>query len=122
MSQISFDLKPGNILLGPNRVPKIGLTANHRYTNLKDSVLAATILVYTAPERLQSPAEYNTEIADVYSFGILMWAVLSRTKPYESTVTKGKTERSNLVSLQFSSMLVCAYGFLTYFGCATFFC
>jgi serine/threonine protein kinase len=45
--------------------------------------------VYMAPELMTDDAhigKYDGSQVDVYSFGILMWAVLTRSKPYETSV------------------------------------
>ena len=39
---------------------------------------------YMAPELLES--SLKSPAADMFSFGIMMWAVASRQKPYEATV------------------------------------
>jgi serine/threonine protein kinase len=55
--------------------------------------------IYMAPELMTAEASsvYGSKV-DVYAFAILMWAVLTRTRPYESSVMKKRLTLWALVS------------------------
>jgi serine/threonine protein kinase len=57
--------------------------------------------VYMAPELMSDSrsTEYDGSLVDVYSFGILMWAVLTRTKPYAAVSDKRNLNLWALVGL-----------------------
>jgi len=76
---IHRDLKPSNILMAPDHVAKIadfGISRASECTSTKTSIGTPT---YMAPELFMT-MKYGFKI-DVYSFGMIMWQMLSGKKP-----------------------------------------
>jgi serine/threonine protein kinase len=102
------DLKPQNVLLcfqdGRNVAKIADFGLSRTITGHKDVIEQGEKTanvgtpLYMAPE-LMSSAKHTTYDAsvDIYSFGVLMWAVLSRDQPYSKEV---KRDRLNLWSLR----------------------
>jgi len=77
------DLHPGNILLDQNRfrayICDLGLCRHvNQEANTDDCVFG--VLPYIAPEVLKGKS--YTQAADIYSFGIIMWVLVSREHPF----------------------------------------
>ncbi|AQN68650.1 protein tyrosine kinase (PTK) family protein [Saudi moumouvirus] len=82
------DLKSLNLLLDSKwnvKVSDFGLTKFRSELNKNKSIeqLIATIH-WTAPEILNDNPEIDFTLADIYSFGIIMWELMTRKKPYEN--------------------------------------
>jgi len=76
------DLKPGNVLItaaGVLKVSDFGLS-RARQANMTDKMSSVGTFEYMAPEVIRSEP-YNEKV-DVYSFGVLMWEMLTRKLPY----------------------------------------
>ena len=93
-SYIHRDLKPSNILLTDRLFPLIsdfGLTKWYHPDSSEELTLCGTPR-YTAPEIIRGENNYNTSV-DVYSYGLIMFEMLTCIAPYESLAKK-----SNLIS------------------------
>lgn len=84
---LHLDLKPSNVLLDNDlhvRIADFGLSRFKRGTSAAGAVddYGGT-LEYMPPESLKDDVNYRpTQVFDVYSYGILMWAVLTEEVPY----------------------------------------
>jgi len=85
---VHLDVKPANILVTSNDVCKLGDfgcckvlpdSGQGSPTTPTNSYLTGT-LAYRSPELLKG--EYPTCAADIYSYGICLWQMLRREKPY----------------------------------------
>jgi len=56
---------------------------NHAATQTTTKIRRGTV-PYMAPEVHKNPSVSRTTTYDVYSFGILLWALLSEEKPFEN--------------------------------------
>ena len=81
------DLKPGNILLDENNYPLLTDFGSSRTYNLKNVVEATPFtgsLAYDAPEVLnETIIEKNVPKADIFSYGMLVYEILTGKKPYD---------------------------------------
>nr|WNL49984.1 serine threonine protein kinase [Marseillevirus sp.] len=75
------DIKSSNVLVNELWVAKISDFGFARLKQENTTMTSVGSTAYMAPEVL-SGQRYN-EKADVYSFGVLIWEVLTRKKPYE---------------------------------------
>ncbi|XP_014773578.1 serine/threonine-protein kinase mos [Octopus bimaculoides] len=80
---VHLDLKPTNIIITDNDVCKIcdfGCSQCVKWPVVETSSLSGTA-TYIAPELLKG--KQPTKKCDVYSFGIILWQMLSRKVPFE---------------------------------------
>lgn len=81
---IHRDIKPQNILLTPDGIPKVadfGLAVSLQETR-EGAVAAAGTPTYMAPE--QARGETPTPASDIYSLGVVMYMMLSGKVPYKA--------------------------------------
>src|SRR3989344_3156664 len=76
---IHRDLKPSNLLVDENWNVKV---ADFGFARIKEDVTMTRCSTpcWTAPEVIRG--EKYDERADVFSFGVIMWEVLTRKQPY----------------------------------------
>ncbi|XP_069128226.1 serine/threonine-protein kinase mos-like [Argopecten irradians] len=84
---VHLDIKPANILISPDGVCKIGDLGCSQILEAETGKASPTqrssltgTFAYRAPELLCGDAP--TRKADIYSFGVTMWQMLSRENPY----------------------------------------
>lgn len=84
MQILHFDIKPHNILLDENFVPKVSDFGLARSCPLRDNIVSLTAargtLGYIAPELFYKNIGGVSYKADVYSFGMLLMEMASRRK------------------------------------------
>ena len=64
------------------QVSDFGLTGFKDSVKRKDETLALGSVPWMAPEVLEEQNGLDYSLADVYSFGVIMWEVLTREQPY----------------------------------------
>ena len=87
---IHRDLKPENILLDDDFYPHItdfGLSKFFQSGHSKEQSQACGTTLYEAPEIISTATKYDYE-ADVYSFGIVMYEVVTNLIPYPDFINK----------------------------------
>jgi eukaryotic-like serine/threonine-protein kinase len=86
---IHRDLKPGNILVGPDGVPKVvdfglaSLAESDAATRLTVSGQVLGTLPYIAPEQLERETDVADTRADVYALGVILHELLTGRLPVE---------------------------------------
>mmetsp|Transcript_30239 Transcript_30239/g.76059 ORF Transcript_30239/g.76059 Transcript_30239/m.76059 type:complete len:512 (+) Transcript_30239:118-1653(+) len=87
---IHRDLKPGNILLdrfGNVSLSDFGLSEELKYGRNTDTVfLWKGTFIYMAPEVMTR--DFFNEKIDVYSFGMILWQLMSRKLPFDDIETR----------------------------------
>lgn len=87
---IHRDIKPDNILIDDDYSPRISDFGLSKFFDPDNSMYQSTnnigTLLYAAPEVLKGE-NYGPK-ADVYSFGILMYEILTSTKAYKDSIPK----------------------------------
>ena len=83
------DLKSLNLLLDAKwnvKVSDFGLTRFKEQIkrNQQEQLMQGGSIHWTAPEVLNESSYIDHEAADVYSFGIILWEVLTRLDPFAS--------------------------------------
>ena len=88
------DLKPGNILLDDHLHPHIIDFGQSKF-NPNDQLMQQSQCfgtpLYLAPECIETDL-YNSK-ADVYSFGIIMYEIVTKSNPYPITITRLKRNK-----------------------------
>ena len=92
MQILHFDIKPNNILLDENFVPKVSDFGLARSCALENSIVSMTAvrgtLGYIAPELFYKNIGRVSHKADVYSFGMLLFEMASRKKNVRGNAEK----------------------------------
>ncbi|XP_077083580.1 receptor-interacting serine/threonine-protein kinase 3 [Siphateles boraxobius] len=90
---LHLDLKPSNVLLNDSLDAKItdfGLSrvarSVSRCTGEREEDEGGT-LVYMPPEALQSVHYKPSKASDVYSYGVLLWSIITGKEPYSGAVS-----------------------------------
>ncbi|XP_069489909.1 receptor-interacting serine/threonine-protein kinase 3 isoform X2 [Ambystoma mexicanum] len=87
---LHLDLKPSNVLLDSElhvRIADFGLSRFKRGSSFATGTAEnyGGTLEYMPPEGLKEDVNYRpTQVFDVYSYGILIWAVLTGQEPYSA--------------------------------------
>ncbi|XP_025019625.1 receptor-interacting serine/threonine-protein kinase 1 isoform X2 [Python bivittatus] len=96
------DLKPDNILVDEDfhiKIADLGVACFKNWSRLtkeetsrqrkikQTSKSNAGTLSYMAPEHLQDINTMPVEKSDIYSFGIVLWAIFANKEPYENAVS-----------------------------------
>jgi serine/threonine protein kinase len=86
ISFIHRDMKSENILLDENKLPVICDFGSSRRVNPQEALKTGEIGTpnYMAPEFIR--AEAYTQKVDVYSYGMILWEMLTRTTPFSGMV------------------------------------
>ncbi|XP_010533927.1 PREDICTED: inactive leucine-rich repeat receptor-like serine/threonine-protein kinase At1g60630 [Tarenaya hassleriana] len=91
------NLKSSNVLLGPDFescLTDYGLTMLHNPDSVEET--SAASLFYRAPES-RDPRKASTQLADVYSFGVLLLELLTGRTPYQDLVQEHGSDISHWV-------------------------
>jgi serine/threonine protein kinase len=83
------DVKPSNLLVDENWNVKVADFGFARIKEENSTMTRCGTPCWTAPEIIRG--EKYDERADVYSFGLIMWEVLTRRQPYEGRNFMGVT-------------------------------
>jgi len=79
---IHRDLKPANILLDDNNIPKITDYGRSRTITASHMTSGIGSPIYMAPELMRKDTRNYKYEVDIYSFGILLWELLTKQVPY----------------------------------------
>ncbi|RWS14674.1 putative serine/threonine-protein kinase-like protein [Dinothrombium tinctorium] len=85
-SVVHLDLKPSNIIISPNFICKlVDFGCSQKLSDDNNHIVTVCDLgfgtpAYTAPEIFEGL--FPTEKCDIYSFGIMMWQLVTRQSPY----------------------------------------
>jgi serine/threonine protein kinase len=91
------DIKPANVLLAADAAPKLAdfnISFSGSVTGASAAAYFGGSLAYMSPEQLEAygmlrPAEELDGRADVYSLGIMLWELLTGTRPFADTALEG---------------------------------
>ena len=92
---VHADLKSLNILISKNWIPKIsdfGVSAvfkeNDKDLQLERKQTHGGTVQWTAPELLLNKTNVPNEKSDIFSFGVILWEIATRKKPWRNVNTR----------------------------------
>ncbi|XP_038713106.1 rust resistance kinase Lr10-like [Tripterygium wilfordii] len=96
MQILHFDIKPHNILLDENFVPKLSDFGLAKLCSTDDSIVSVTAargtIGYIAPELIYKRIGGVSYKADVYSFGMLLMEMLGKRKKLDATTDNNSSQ------------------------------
>ncbi|XP_038713528.1 rust resistance kinase Lr10-like isoform X2 [Tripterygium wilfordii] len=96
MQILHFDIKPHNILLDENFVPKLSDFGLAKMCSTDDSIVSVTAargtIGYIAPELIYKRIGGVSYKADVYSFGMLLMEMLGKRKKLDATTDNNSSQ------------------------------